>query len=363
MAIETHNFSTMKVKQFIGMLLLLLLRDAAVAQQSANSDQTSALSHFSHPQQISGGEIITREGVAYQGVMVQKVAPDGLVIAYSVAEGGIGMAKLNFKDLSDDLQQQFGYNPTNAATFETEQKQAEKQWQAQWIADEEKAQSERHAEEIAEAEAKARALGTGFFVTDNGYLLTCFHVVNNAASILVGTTHGLFPAELVQSDPLKDVALLKVTGSFTALPLVSSNSVELGESVFTIGFPNPTVQGLQPKLTRGDISGLAGVHDDPNEYQISVPVQPGNSGGALLDENGNVVGIVAARLSDLAAMRTSGMTAQDVNYAIKSSCAKTLLDDAPGWPVKLKPAYPSVDRKFEDVVQASQDAVALVLVQ
>jgi S1-C subfamily serine protease len=139
--------------------------------------------------------------------------------------------------------------------------------------------------------------------------------------------------------------------------------VELGEPVFTIGFPNPNVQGLQPKLTRGDISGLAGAQDDPDEYQISVPVQPGNSGGALLDENGNVVGIVAARLSDWAAVRTSGMTAQDVNYAVKSSCAEALLDAAPGWPVRLKPAYPSDDRKFEDVVQASQDAVALVLVQ
>ncbi|MGD1088944.1 MAG: serine protease [Verrucomicrobiota bacterium] len=351
------------MKQFIWVLLPLLLRDAAVAQQSANSARTNAPSDFSQPRQISDGEIITLEGVTYKGVIVQKVVPDGLVIAYLVTEGGMGIAKLKFNDLSDDLQQQFGYNPTNAATFEEKQKQAEEQWRAKWIADDEKAQSKYHAEEIAEAEAKARGLGTGFFVTDNGYLLTCFHVVNNAASIMVGTTHGLFPAELVQSDPVKDVALLKVTGSFTSLPLVSSNTVELGEPVFTIGFPNPNVQGLQPKLTRGDISGLAGAQDDPDEYQISVPVQPGNSGGALLDENGNVVGIVAARLSDWAAVRTSGMTAQDVNYAVKSSCAEALLDAAPGWPVRLKPAYPSDDRKFEDVVQASQDAVALVLVQ
>jgi S1-C subfamily serine protease len=353
----------MKVKQFIWVLLLLPLPDAAVAQQSANLDRPNPPSHFSQPQQISGGEIITREGVTYKGVIVQKVVPDGLVIAYSVANDGIGIAKLNFEDLSDDLQQQFGYNPTNAATFEKEQKRAEGRWQAKWIADDEKAQSKRHADEIAEAEAESRGIGTGFFVTDNGYLLTCFHVVKNAASIMVGTTHGLFPAELVESDPIKDVALLKVTGSFASLPLVSSNSVELGESVFTIGFPNPRVQGLQPKLTRGDISGMAGAQDDPNEYQISVPVQPGNSGGALLDENGNVVGIVAARLSDWAAVATSGMTAEDVNYAVKSSCAKTLLDAAPGWSGKLKPSYPSDDRKFEDVVQTSQDAVALVLVQ
>jgi S1-C subfamily serine protease len=362
MAIETNYFSIMKVKRLI--VVLLLLWDAAVAQQSANSAQTNALSAFNHSHQISGREIITREGMAYKNVMVQKVVPDGLVIAYSLTDGGIGIAKLKFKDLSADLQQQFGYNFTNAATFEKEQKQAEGQWRAQWIADDEKVQSKRHAAEIAEAEAEASAMGTGFFITDDGYLLTCFHVVNNATSIMVGTTHGLFPAELVQSDPVKDVALLKVTGSFASLPLVSSNTVRLGESVFTIGFPNPNVQGLQPKLTRGDISGLSGAQDDPDQYQISVPVQPGNSGGALLDENGNVVGIVATRLSDWAAVATSGMTAENVNYAVKSSCAKTFLDAASEWPVKLKsPHLSSDDRKFDDVVQASQDAVALVLVQ
>jgi S1-C subfamily serine protease len=353
------------MKFSITTLLILLVGFWLVPEIRAqtNTNVTAAFPRFSQPQLVSGGEIITREGVAYKRVVVQKIVPDGLVIGYAVAEGGIGMAKLNFKDLSGGLQQQFGYNPTNAATFEMKEKQAEREWQAKWIADDQKAQSKLLADEIAEAETEARVMGTGFFVTDNGYLLTCFHVVNNATSITVGTTQGLFPAELVQSDPAKDVALLKVTGSFASLPLVSDDSVKLGESVFTIGFPNPMVQGLQPKLTRGDISSLAGAQDDPNEYQISVPVQPGNSGGALLDEDGNVVGIVAARLSDWAAVSTSGMTAQDVNYAIKTSGVKTLLDAAVDWPAKLKPSYPSGDRRFEDVVQASQDAVVLVLVK
>jgi S1-C subfamily serine protease len=322
-----------------------------------------SIPRLSQPQLVNGGEIITREGVMYNGVVVQKVVPDGLVVKYSVTAGGLGIAKLNFKDLSDNLQQQFGYDPTNAAAFETEEMQAQREWQAKWMAEDQRAQSEILADEIAEAESQAREVGTGFFVTDNGYLLTCLHVVNNATSISVGTTQGVFPAELVQSDTVKDVALLKVAGSFAALPLASGDNVQLGEPVFTIGFPNPNVQGLQPKLTRGDISSLAGAQDDPNEYQVSVPVQPGNSGGALLDENGNVVGIVAARLSDWAAVATSGMTAQDVNYAIKSSCAKKLLDTAVGWPARLKPPYPPGDRRFEDVVQTSQEAVALVLVK
>jgi S1-C subfamily serine protease len=367
---KTNYSGNMKVKQFICIVLLLLMRDTIVAQPSANPGQTNVPPHFSHPQQISGGKIITRGGVAYKGVVVQKVAPDGLVIGYTMADGGIGIAKLKFKDLSDNLQQQFGYNSTNAVAFEKEQNHAESEWQAKWIADDEKARSKRNEEEIADAEADVEArggvVGTGFFITDNGYLLTCFHVVNHPAkSITVITKHGLFPADLVKSDPDKDVALLKVTGTFSSFPLTSSDNVSLGEPVFTIGFPNPDMQGWQPKLTRGEISSLSGFRDDTNGYQISVPVQPGNSGGALVDEHGNVVGIVEAKLrGSVAELEANGVLPEDVNYAIKSSGVKTFLDSVPeGWPLKLKTEYPPGDLKSEDVVKASQDAVALVLVQ
>jgi S1-C subfamily serine protease len=358
------NYGNMKVKQFFWIILLLLLRGVGVAQQSANAGPTNAPAHLSHPQQIAGGKIITRAGVAYKGVVVQKIAPDGLVIGYTMTDGGLGIAKLKFKDLSGSLQQQFGYDSTNSAAFEKEQKHAEGEWQAKWAADDEKAKSERQKADIADAETRAKWMGTGFFITDNGYILTCFHVVNNATSIQVGTKHGLFNAELVQSDPDKDVALLKVTGTFSSLPLVSSNSVNFGEAVFTIGFPRPELQGWEPKLTRGEISSFSGMQDSTNEYQISVPIQPGNSGGALIDEHGNVVGIVSARLGDLYTLKKTGSLPQNVNYAVKSACAKAMLDSVPeSWPLKLKPEYPSADRKFGDVVQSSQDAVVMVLVQ
>src|SRR5207245_863278 len=100
-------------------------------------------------------------------------------------------------------------------------------------------------------------------------------------------------ATLVKPDPANDLAILKVTGPTSPLPLAPSRSVKLGQAVFTIGFPNPDWQGVQPKLTKGEISSLAGMRDDPRHFQISVATQPGNSGGPLVDERGNVVGIVA----------------------------------------------------------------------
>ena len=352
----------MKMNRLIWLILLFLLQVSAIGQQQASgSSQTNMAVHPGHPPQIAGGQIITREGVAYKGVVVQKIIPDGLVISFSQADGGLGIAKLKFKDLPDSLQRQFGYNPTNAAAFEAKQQQAESQWQAQWKVDDEKAREKIREQQIADAESRANRVGTGFFISDNGYLLTCFHVVNNAASIQVGTQHGLFDAQLVQSDPDRDVALLKVAGTFASLPLGSTNNVQLGESVFTIGFPRPGLQGWQPKLTRGEISSLSGMQDDADAYQISVPVQPGNSGGALVDERGNVVGIVSAKLRASEEDIKDRIAPENVNYAIKSSCINAFLEQTSDLTSKLKPPHPFEDRRFEDVVQEAQNSVVLVM--
>jgi len=89
--------------------------------------------------------------------------------------------------------------------------------------------------------------------------------------------------------------------------------------VAAIGLPNIGLQGFAPKLAKGEIASLSGAQDDPRYFQISVPVQPGNSGGTLVDERGNVVGVVSAKLSARAALSTSGALPDNVNYEVKSS--------------------------------------------
>ncbi len=206
------------------------------------------------------------------------------------------------------------------------------------------------------------ASGTGFFVSDDGYLLSNFHVVRGASKVKVKTSAGLLPATVIKTDPASDIALLKVSGSFRSLPVVSSRDVKLGDSVFTVGFPNIELQGLAPKLTKGELSSLSGAQDDPRQFQISVAVQPGNSGGPLVNTLGNVIGIVTARLSDTAAFESSGALPQNVNYAVKSSYALSLLESVPGLAGKLKAPHPAKERKFEDAVQEAHAAAALVLV-
>jgi S1-C subfamily serine protease len=104
-----------------------------------------------------------------------------------------------------------------------------------------------------------------------------------------------------------------------------------------------------------------GAGDDPRYFQISVPVQPGNSGGALVDDRGNVIGIVSAKLDAGAALAASGVPQCGMNYAVKSSLLLSFLESVPDMANKLK-APVTVERKFEDVVKSAQDAAVLVLV-
>ena len=171
--------------------------------------------------------------------------------------------------------------------------------------------------------------GTGFFITEDGFLVTAAHVVNGATQIRLVTGAGLLPARLVKLDTANDFALLKAEGQFSALPIISSRSVKLGNTIATVGFPNVGLQGFSPKLAKGEIASLAGTEDDPRYFQISVPVQPGNSGGALVDERGNVIGVVAAKLNAATALVTSGALPENVNYAVKSSFLLGFLESAP----------------------------------
>ncbi|HEX3716502.1 MAG TPA: trypsin-like peptidase domain-containing protein [Verrucomicrobiae bacterium] len=208
---------------------------------------------------------------------------------------------------------------------------------------------------------KSTATGTGFFITNDGYLISNYHVVKDAAQVLLLTSTGLISAKVVRVDSANDLALLKAEGHFAPLSITSSRSVKLGGTVATVGFPDIGLQGFAPKFARGEIASLSGAADDPRYFQISVPVQPGNSGGALVDEHGNVVGVVSAKLDAVAALAATGALPENVNYAVKSSFLLSFLESLPDVSAKLMEPI-SAERKFDDVVQSAQAAAVLVLV-
>jgi len=211
------------------------------------------------------------------------------------------------------------------------------------------------------------ASGTGFFITDDGYLITNYHVVKGATKFRLVASAGLIDAKVVQVDAANDLALLKANAegrmkneeAFKPLPIAASRTVALGGTVATVGFPDIGLQGFAPKLAKGEIASLSGAADDPRYFQISVPVQPGNSGGALVDDRGNVIGIVSAKLDASAVLAASGALPENVNYAVKSSLLLSFLESAPAISAKFK-APVTADRKFEDVVKSAQDAAVPV---
>jgi TPR repeat protein len=211
------------------------------------------------------------------------------------------------------------------------------------------------------AQVRQESSGSGFFITEDGYLITNEHVTGNGAQVRLVTGAGLISAKVVKVDAANDLALLKAEGNFTPLPITASRGVRLGSTVATVGFPNIGLQGFAPKLAKGEIAALSGAQDDARYFQISVPVQPGNSGGALVDERGNVVGVVSAKLNAATALSVSGALPENVNYAVKSSFLLSFLESVPEVSAKLK--EPSMaERKFEDVVKSAEQAAVLVLV-
>jgi TPR repeat protein len=203
--------------------------------------------------------------------------------------------------------------------------------------------------------------GTGFFITDDGYLISNYHVIKDATQIRLITADGIIRAEVVGVDATNDLALLKATGQFSALPIANSRGVKLGNTVVTVGFPNPDIQGFSPKFAKGDIASLAGGADEPRYFQISVPVQPGNSGGALVDEHGNVVGVVSAKLDELAVLEASGSLPENVNYAVKSSFLLKFLESITDVSNKLKAPHAD-ERKIAEIVNEVQRATVMVVV-
>jgi S1-C subfamily serine protease len=139
---------------------------------------------------------------------------------------------------------------------------------------------------------------------------------------------------------------------------------DLGADVFTIGFPNPDIQGQAPKLTDGVISSMKGMLDDIRTYQISVPLQAGNSGGVLADEAGNAVGIVVSKLNAATVFRYTGDIPENVNFAVKISYAMPIIQSVPDLADRLpKPNPVAAAGRDASVTKAVAAAVGMVLVR
>lgn len=176
--------------------------------------------------------------------------------------------------------------------------------------------------------SKYIASGTGFFIDPRGYIVTNHHVIEDASGIDVFVTKSgktsTYKAKSVVVDKSNDLAIIKITdNTFAKLApvpyTIGSGTKDVGTSVFAMGYPQLSYLGEEIKVTDGIISSKTGYQGDITTYQISAPIQPGNSGGPLFDKNGLLVGITNAGVSEL----------DNVGYAIKVSYMNNLIDASP----------------------------------
>jgi S1-C subfamily serine protease len=161
--------------------------------------------------------------------------------------------------------------------------------------------------------------GSGFIITRDGFLLTNHHVVDGAARVRVKSKDEWKEARIIGEDRENDLALLKIAGEFSPVSFAQEKEAQSGQTLYTVGYPNIDLQGLSPKVTKGIISSQKGFQDEPNNYQIDASIQPGNSGGPVVDEKGDIIGVVVASLSSVNLLIKKGRIPQNVNYAIKKS--------------------------------------------
>lgn len=215
----------------------------------------------------------------------------------------------------------------------------------------------------AETPSESEEIGSGTgWIVGGRYIVTADHVVKDSSTILIyGADKKPRPAKVVLEDAANDVAVLDadIAGSQLASLQLATASPALGTRVFTIGFPLIDMLGVAPKFTAGEVSSLSGLGDDPRSLQVSVPIQPGNSGGPLLNESGEVVGIITSTMVTSAAMADTGTVPQNINYAIKSRYVAGLLQDLKGG-LNSRSSDTSA-KSFENVVERAKRAVVLVI--
>jgi S1-C subfamily serine protease len=200
--------------------------------------------------------------------------------------------------------------------------------------------------------------GTGFGISSTGLIVTNSHVINKANKIKVRGVGGDFSksmsAKIIIEDKNNDLALIQIIdSSFISLGTIpytiKNKSSDVGSSVFVLGYPLKAVMGDEIKLTNGIISSKSGFQGDVTSYQISVPLQPGNSGGPLFDSSGNVIGIVNAKLT----------IGENVSYAIKSPYLLNLIDLLPTMP-KLTTVNLLVGKQLTEQVKSIRNFVYII---
>lgn len=213
------------------------------------------------------------------------------------------------------------------------------------------------------------ATGTGFFISED-IIATNYHIVADANEIMINWNEKRFPVTLAIKDQVNDLALLRLSipnavernlAIEQIKPLVVGDvrSVKDGDRVFTIGYPLTYELGKRPRVSEGIVNSTVGIDDDPRMFQISVPVQAGNSGGPLFNTKGEVIGVVTSTVNNAYFITRKGTFPQNVNFAVKINYIENLIQLLPG-ENKLLKSTATLDLSATELMEATKASIVLI---
>ena len=189
-------------------------------------------------------------------------------------------------------------------------------------------------------------------------IVTNAHVIENGSQFLLG--RGRHPLNPIAIDPAHDLALLQGPVQGNGMALRIGNPLWLGENVMAAGYPLSDILGADLKVTTGNISGLVGPQNDVSRFQFSAPIASGSSGGAIIDEQGNLVGITSASLAH-DHMRQRGAISENVNFGIRACMVYEMIAAAGMDLPAIAAAASTVDNR-RDVIQRMRQSVVGIIV-
>ena len=168
--------------------------------------------------------------------------------------------------------------------------------------------------------------GSGFAVSVDGYVITNHHVIEGCQKVVVHTVEKDITAKIITYDPQNDLALLKGDFRPSTVFALSNSSPELLQDVYVAGYPFGIEISTSVKVTKGIISSLTGIGNNFSNIQIDAALQSGNSGGPIIDEKGNIVGVAVAKLDSKFILENFGSLPENTNFGIKSAAVRNILD-------------------------------------
>lgn len=189
-----------------------------------------------------------------------------------------------------------------------------------------KVEAEMRTRQLEQLEPEVIGSGTGFYINDRGYIVTNFHVINECEYVM----HSNEKLQIIASDPVNDISILKSQSNNEKFIKLSNKTVIKGQDIYVIGYPFGTFLsgGLKPqsKTTKGIVSSLQGLNNFYNWFQMDASIQPGNSGGPIIDINGGLKGITVASADYKVIFDAFENIPQNINFGIKVDILRNILD-------------------------------------